>query len=636
MVLFFMVNRNLIREFDVSEEEWTEALGELATDDAGWLDTDYVDVNQIVEGTIIRVDDEFVLIDVGYKSEGTVARNEWEEEEDPPEAGQKLRVLVEDVEDTHGHNDDRGMIVLSKRKAEKIEKWMKVMETVHENDIVSGEVTRKIKGGLLVDIGVNVFLPASQVDIRRPHDIGEYIGKTIECMVLKIDEARRNIVVSRRSLIEAQRAEKKTELLKDLEVAQLRTGVVKNIADFGAFVDLGGIDGLLHITDMSWGRINHPSEMVKIDDEIEVQILHIDYEKEKIALGLKQKSASPWENVGKKYPVNTTVKGTVVNVMTYGAFVKLEDGIEGLVHISEMSWTKRISHPSELVSIEDEIEVVVLRIDEQKQEISLGMKQTQDNPWEKVADKYPPEQLVKGRVRNLTNYGAFIEIEEGIDGLLHVSDMSWTRKISHPSELVEKGQEVECKVLSVDQERRRIALGLKQMDEDPWVSDIPNRYQQGQLVTGAVTKITNFGVFVGLEDGLEGLLHISELAEHKVENPQDLVSVGDQLEVKVLRVDSEERKIGLSRKRVEWAEEDEAAAEAAEAAENVGREVPADLKGGIGGADAGPLFKSATTTETAVAEPVTEKPTTEKSEESEATPEADSNEETPEENDSPA
>ena len=588
-----MVNRNLIREFDVSEEDWNAAVGELAPDDTGWLDTDYVDVNQIVEGKVIRVDDEFVLIDVGYKSEGTIPRSEWEEGEDPPEVGQAIRVLVEDVEDAQGHHDDRGMIVLSKRKAEKIEKWIEVMESVHENDVVSGEVTRKIKGGLLVDIGVNVFLPASQVDIRRPHDIGEYIGKTIECMVLKIDEARRNIVVSRRSLIEAQRSEKKSELLKELEIGQTRKGVVKNIADFGAFVDLGGIDGLLHITDMSWGRINHPSEMVKIDDELEVMILNIDYEKEKIALGLKQKSASPWDNVAGKYPVNSSIKGTVVNVMSYGAFVKLEDGIEGLVHISEMSWTKRISHPSELVSIEDEIEVVVLRIDEQKQEISLGMKQTQDNPWENVADKYPEGGLVKGRVRNLTNYGAFIEIEEGIDGLLHVSDMSWTRKISHPSEMVEKGQELECKVLSVDQERRRIALGLKQMDNDPWATDIPNRYQQGQLVSGKVTKITNFGVFVGLEDGLEGLLHISELADHKVENPQDVVNVGDELEVKILRVDSEERKIGLSRKRVEWAEEDEAAAEAAQAESSSDREPATELKGGIG-SDSGPLFKAAT------------------------------------------
>ncbi|MEO2047168.1 MAG: S1 RNA-binding domain-containing protein [Pirellulales bacterium] len=593
-----MVDRNLIREFDVSEEDWDASIGELALDDASWLEGKDINVNQIVEGKIIRVDDEFVLIDVGYKSEGSVPRNEWEgEDEEQPEVGQTLRVLVEDVEEAQGRHDDRGMIVLSKRKAEKIEKWMKVMETVHEGDIVTGDVTRKIKGGLLVDIGVNVFLPASQVDIRRPHDIGEYIGKPIECMVLKIDEARRNIVVSRRSLIEAQRAEKKAELLKELEVDQRRKGIVKNIADFGAFVDLGGIDGLLHITDMSWGRISHPSEMVKIDEELEVVILHIDYEKEKIALGLKQKIASPWEQVGDKYPVNSTVKGTVVNVMSYGAFIKLEDGIEGLVHISEMSWTKRISHPSELVQIDDEIEVVVLRIDEKKQEISLGMKQTQANPWEKVADRYPTDSMVKGKVRNLTNYGAFIEIEEGIDGLLHVSDMSWTRKISHPSEVVEKGQEVECKVISVDQQRRRIALGLKQLDEDPWATDIPSRYQQGQLVTGNVTKITNFGVFVGLEDGLEGLLHISELAEHKVENPQDVVSVGDEIKVKILRVDSEERKIGLSRKRVEWAEEDEEAAKAgaeagAEATET--REATADLKGGIG-STSGPLFSSTPT-----------------------------------------
>ena len=618
-----MVNRNLIREFDVTEEDWEAAIGELSADEASWLETEYVDVNQIVEGKIIRIDGEFVLIDVGYKSEGSVPLNEWEEDEVQPEVGQSVRVLVEDVEDAQGHLDDRGMIVLSKRKAEKIEKWMKVMETVHENDIVSGEVTRKIKGGLLVDIGVNVFLPASQVDIRRPHDIGEYIGKTIECMVLKIDEARRNIVVSRRSLIESQRAEKKSELLKELEVNQLRVGVVKNIADFGAFVDLGGIDGLLHITDMSWGRINHPSEMVKIDDELEVMVLHIDYEKEKIALGLKQKSESPWENVAGKYPVNSVVKGTVVNVMSYGAFVKLEDGIEGLVHISEMSWTKRISHPSELVQIDDSIEVVVLRIDEQKQEISLGMKQTQDNPWEKVADRYPTGKLITGRVRNLTNYGAFIEIEEGIDGLLHVSDMSWTRKISHPSELVEKGQEIECKVLSVDQQRRRIALGLKQMDEDPWATDIPTRYQQGQLVKGNVTKITNFGVFVGLEDGLEGLLHISELAEHKVENPQEVVNVGDEIEVKVLRVDCEERKIGLSRKRVDWAEEDEAAAEAA-LNEGLSRpDTNIELKGGIGG-DSGPLFKSAAATAEA------EAPATEAAEESAEAGEAVSEEESAE------
>jgi small subunit ribosomal protein S1 len=585
-----MVNRNLIREFDISDEDWNIAIGDALPDDADWLKGGDVGPNQIVEGKVLRIDDDFILVDVGYKSEGIIPRNEWEEGEALPAIGDKVRVLVEDTEDIGGRQDDRGMIVLSKRKAEKIEKWMKVMETVHEGDTVSGMVTRKIKGGLLVDIGVNVFLPASQVDIRRPHDIGEYIGKEIKCLVLKIDEARRNIVVSRRSLIEAERAQKKSELLKQLEVGQLRKGVVKNIADFGAFVDLGGIDGLLHITDMSWGRINHPSELVKIDDNIEVMILHIDYEKEKIALGLKQKSASPWDKVPEKYPVGSTVKGTVVNVMSYGAFVKLEDGIEGLVHISEMSWTKRISHPSELVHIDQEVEVMVLDINKEKQEISLGMKQTQSNPWDKVADRYPPGAMVKGRVRNLTNYGAFIEIEEGIDGLLHVSDMSWTRKIGHPSEVVEKGQEVECKVVSVDQERRRIALGLKQMDDDPWANDIPGRYQPGQLVKGKVTKITNFGVFVGLEDGLEGLLHISELADHKVENPEDVVKVGDEIEVKVLRVDADERKIGLSRKRVEWADDDLSIDEEVMAA--AGSSSGGELKGGVG-SGSGPLFKTA-------------------------------------------
>ena len=447
---------------------------------------------------------------------------------------------------------------------------------------------RKIKGGLLVDIGVNVFLPASQVDIRRPNDIGDYIGRIVQCEVLKIDEARRNIVVSRRSLIEKQRQEDRQALLGELEVGQLRKGVVKNIAEFGAFVDLGGIDGLLHITDMSWGRIGHPSEMVSIEQEIEVQILHIDHEKEKIALGLKQKHPSPWEEVGDRYPVNDTVKGIVVNVMSYGAFVKLEEGIEGLVHISEMSWTKRISHPSELVQIGDEIDVVILGINKDKQEISLGMKQTQDNPWDLVANRYPLDAVVKGKVRNLTNYGAFIEIEEGIDGLLHVSDMSWTRKISHPSEMLEKSQEVECRVLSVDQNRRRIALGLKQLNDDPWAVDIPGKYTPGQLVTGTVTKITNFGVFVGLEDGLEGLLHISELADHKVENPEEIVKVNEKIEVKILRVDTDERKIGLSRKRVEWAEEDEAAADGD--SRSVAASGDVDLKGGLG--ESGPLIKT--------------------------------------------
>ena len=612
-----MVNRNLLHQYEVSDDDLVAVLGDEVPDEASWLAGEDVSVNQIVEGRVIRVDNEFVVVDVGYKSEGLIPLSEWEPEveddpygndpeateaepqealepEPPPEPGAIIRVLVEDVEDVAGRHDERGMLVLSKRKAEKIEQWMSVMAEVHEGDVVSGTVTRKIKGGLLVDIGVSVFLPASQVDIRRPHDIGEYIGKEIQCMVLKIDEERRNIVVSRRSLIEQERAKKKAELLKTLAVGDVRKGVVKNIADFGAFVDLGGIDGLLHITDMSWGRISHPSEMVKIEDELEVMVLHIDYEREKIALGLKQKSASPWEKVPATYPVGTRIKGNVVNVMSYGAFVKLEDGIEGLVHISEMSWTKRISHPSELVQVDDEVEVVVLGINQEKQEISLGMKQTQDNPWDKVADRYPPGADVEGRVRNLTNYGAFIEIEEGIDGLLHVSDMSWTRKVSHPSEVVEKGQLLKCKILSVDTDRRRIALGLKQLDDDPWSTDIPNRYQPGDLVKGKVTKITNFGVFIGLEDGLEGLLHVSELSDQKIENPEEVCNVGDEMEVKVLRVDTDERKIGLSRKRVDWANEEALADQpTSDAVAVAASPAPSNenLKGGIGDGE-GPLFKS--------------------------------------------
>jgi small subunit ribosomal protein S1 len=586
-----MVNRNLIRSLDLSDEQWqqeiTAAMENAPTEEIEW-GTREVAVNQIVQGRVLRTEGDYVLVDVGYKSEGIILRSEWEPGEPLPKAGTIIKVLIEDVEDIHGLVDDsRGMITLSKRKAEKIEAWLQVMETVHEGDVVTGAATRKIKGGLLVDIGVPVFLPASQVDIRRPADIGDYIGRTVQAVVLKIDEARRNIVVSRRALIEAERAEKKAQLLSELEVGQRRKGVVKNIADFGAFVDLGGIDGLLHITDMSWGRINHPSEMLAIDQEIEVQILHIDYDKEKIALGLKQKTPSPWEDVERKFPVGRQIRGTVVNVMSYGAFVKLEEGIEGLVHISEMSWTRRITHPSELVQPEEEIEVVVLKIDKDKHEISLGMKQTQENPWDRVSERYPPGSLVKGTVRNLTNYGAFIEIEEGIDGLLHVSDMSWTRKISHPNEMVEKGQVLECRVLSVDQERRRIALGLKQLNEDPWVGDIPSRYQPGQIVKGPVTKITNFGVFVGLEEGLEGLLHISELADHKVENPEEVVQVGQEIEVKVLRVDADERKIGLSRKRVEWAEEE---AQAKHEPAKPSAAAPQDLKGGVG-RGSGPLIQ---------------------------------------------
>jgi small subunit ribosomal protein S1 len=594
-----MVNRSLIRNLEIDNELeglFSQAVAEV-DEEGSWVtppgnEADF-DVNKIVEGKILRINEDQVLVDIGFKSEGLISLTEWDEGETPPQIGDVVRVLVEELEDESGLEEVQGMVHLSKRKAKKIDDWTRIMNSMTEGQIVKGMVTRKIKGGLLVDIGVNVFLPASQVDIRRPSDIGDYIGREVECEVLKIDEARRNIVVSRRSMIEKKRMLDREALLKELEVGQVRKGVVKNIADFGAFVDLGGIDGLLHITDMSWERIGHPSEMVKIDQELEVRVLHIDREKQKIALGLKQQQNNPWEHVEEKYPKGSTHKGTVVNVMSYGAFVKLEPGIEGLVHISEMSWTKRVNHPSELVNIGDEINVVILEVDKNGQQLSLGMKQTQANPWTKVAEKYPVESMVEGKVRNLTNYGAFVELEEGIDGLLHVSDMSWTRKISHPSEMLEKGQTVRCKILSVDQERRRIALGLKQLDNDPWAHDIPSKYSPGQVVNGKVTKITNFGVFVGLEDGLEGLLHISELADHKVENPEDVVKVGDDIEVKILRIDTDERKIGLSRKRVEWSEEEAAAAEEPSAAQTQQKQKPRELKGGLGGS--GPLIPPSAT-----------------------------------------
>lgn len=595
-----MVNRNLIRsleddsinaqvDFLLPEDEMDDMILEgLEGLNAGF------DVNQIVNGKVVEINSDYVVIDVGFKSEGAVSVNEWDEGEEKPTVGSIVKVLIEEMEDELGPaNDIHGMISLSKRKAEKILEWEKMMSEVSEGQVVTGTVTRKIKGGLLVDIGVNVFLPASQVDIRRPNDIADYIGRVVQCEVLKIDETRRNIVVSRRSLIEKQREEDREHLLGELEIGQIRKGIVKNIADFGAFVDLGGIDGLLHITDMSWERISHPTEMVAIDQEIEVKVLQIDREKQKIALGLKQKQNNPWDNIEEKYPVGTTVKGEVVNVMSYGAFVKLEPGIEGLVHISEMSWTRRINHPNELVQIGDEIDIKILGVDPAGQQLSLGMKQTVANPWDEVMDKYPEGSEVTGKVRNLTNYGAFIELEQGIDGLLHVSDMSWTRKVSHPSEVVEKGQELKCRVLSVDQDRRRIALGLKQLDNDPWATTIPAKYQPGQLVKGKVTKITNFGVFIGLEDGLEGLLHISELSDDKVENPEELVKVGDELEVKVLRVDTDERKIGLSRKRVDWAEEQEEAAAKEEARQQqiADAKPSVELKGGLG--SEGPLIAPA-------------------------------------------
>jgi small subunit ribosomal protein S1 len=553
-----MVNKNLIATLDVDDVLATqmvaEAYGQAVADgDMESLVSDQVadlQPGSILKGKIIgKAGDDF-LVEVGLKSEGVLDRHEFDEPS-AIEIGDVVEVLLEEIEGGTGN------LVISKRKADRIRGWETIVTTKQEGDEVSGRVMRKIKGGLLVDIGVPVFLPASQVDIRRPADIGIYIGKDIAAAILKIDTERRNIVISRRKLLEEQRAEARKKLLETLQVGDIVTGTVKNIADFGAFVDLGGIDGLLHITDMSWGRINHPADMLKIDSKVEVKVLNIDRDKEKIALGLKQKDASPWEDIEKKYPANTRLRGQVTNIMSYGAFVKLEEGVEGLVHISEMSWTRRINHPSEMLSIGEEAEVVVLDINKEKQEISLGMKQTEVNPWDLVAEKYPPGTVVDGKVRNLASYGAFVEIEPGIDGLLHVSDLSWTKKLTHPNELLKKGDQIKCVVLEVDQEKQRVALGLKQMSEDPWSEAIPTHYQPGMIVKGKVTKITNFGVFVELEEDLEGLLHISELADHKVDNPQDVVKANEEIEVKILRVDIDERKIGLSLKRAQWTAEQE-------------------------------------------------------------------------------
>ncbi|HSW44243.1 MAG TPA: 30S ribosomal protein S1 [Phycisphaerae bacterium] len=553
-----MVDYNLINSLGLDDEsvekELSDALGMVEGTQAALATVLDEAVGQFQAGTLLKgrivgiVGDD-VVVDVGLKSEGIIPVNEWDDRS-AIDSGDEIDVWLESVE------SDSGLVVISKRKADRLLNWQRLVETARENDVVKGRVMRKIKGGLLVDIGVPVFLPASQVDIRRPGDIGEFIGREIEARILKIDTDRRNIVISRRKFIEEQRRSAKEKVLKEIQVGDVRKGMVKNLADFGAFVDLGGIDGLLHITDMSWDRVNHPSDVLRIDQEVEIKVLNVDRDKEKIALGLKQLTPNPWEAIDQKYPVGSRHSAEVVNITNYGAFVKLEAGVEGLVHVSEMSWTRRINHPSEVVSLGDKVDVIVLDINKDKQEISLGMKQTESNPWMKVAEKYPPNTIIEGKVRNLTNYGAFVEIEEGIDGLLHVSDMSWTKKISHPSEALKKGDTIRCVVLSVDQEKMRVALGTKQLTEDPWIHAIPSTYIPGQIVKGKVTKITNFGVFVELEPELEGLLHVSELADHKVEDPHDEVKVAAEIEVKILRVDSQERKIGLSKKRAEWAAEE--------------------------------------------------------------------------------
>jgi small subunit ribosomal protein S1 len=560
-----MVDRNIVNKLGLSEDQLNEQVNELFTEQHGeFLEevllakVDSRLPGTILKGKIVSQIGNDVIVEVGLKSEGVVEASEFDDPEEI-EPGKDIEVLLEDF-DSGG-----GLIILSKRKADRIRGWEQIINTKDEGDIVTGKVIRRIKGGLLVDIGVPVFLPASQVDIRRPGDISRFIGQDVECVILKIDVENRNIVVSRRKLIEEQRRSSKEKIMAEIEVGQLRKGVVKNISDFGVFVDLGGVDGLLHISDLSWGRISHPSEVVKLDEELECVVIGVDKNNDKISLGLKQKTASPWEDVENRYPIGVRVKGTVVNVMNYGVFVRLEEGIEGLVHISEMSWTKRLAHPSEMVNMGDEIEAVVLNVNKEKREISLGLKQTEINPWTIASQKYPAGTIVTTTVRSMTNFGVFVEIEPGIDGMIHISDLSWTKKYNHPSEMLEKSQEVKCVVLEVNEDKQRISLGIKQLAEDPWVRAIPETYIPGQIIKGKITKLTNFGAFVELEQDLEGLLHISELADHKIEKPQDIVNMGEEVEVKILRIDSDSRKIGLSLRRARWAAEEHADDEKGEA-----------------------------------------------------------------------
>jgi len=504
-------------------------------------DKNRFELRAIVTGFIVGEHGDDVVIDIGYKSEGYVPREEFNEEE--AKVGNKCQVMIVEIM-------PNGEMSLSKRQADLEIGWFKVLGDNKEGDVVRGKVLRKIKGGLLVDIGVPVFLPASQVDLRRAPDVGEYIGQIVEAEIIKIDAERKNIVVSRRKVLEEERKRNRENLVKELHVGDLREGQVKNITDFGAFIDLGGLDGLLHITDMSWGRVNHPSEVVHIGQKIDVVVLDYDAERNRISLGLKQKTKNPWEDISERYPIGSVHGGEVVNLMTYGAFVRLEDGIEGLVHVSEMSWTKQVAHPNEVVKTGDKVRVMILEINHDKQEISLGMKQAENNPWDTIKDRFPVGNKVKGTVKNTTNYGAFVEIEPGVEGLLHVNDISWTKKLTHPSPEVNKGDVIEAVILEVDKERQRISLGMKQMSEDPWITEIPNKLKKGVVVDGKVTKITNFGVFVEILNGLEGLLHISEMDDKAGANPEQALAVAQEIKVKVLNVDLETRKIGLSMKGV--------------------------------------------------------------------------------------
>lgn len=501
--------------------------------------------NSIVRGTIIDIKPQVVLVDIGYKSEGVVPASEFEDED--IQIGDEVEVLLERLE------NDEGMVVISKEKAAHKQNWEKIVKVFNEGGLVKGKVKGVVKGGLTVNVGVEAFLPGSQVDIIPPKELDGYVGNVYEFKIVKINDERKNIVLSRREVIEAERAEQRQRFLETVKVGDKVQGVVKNITDFGAFVDLGGMDGLLHITDMTWGRLNHPSEMISIGQTLEVLILDVNKEKERVSLGIKQLQANPWENIEAKFPIGQRVKGRISKLVPYGAFVELAEGVEGLVHVSELSWTKRITRPSDVLTTGQEIEAVVLQINKDEQKISLGVRQTEANPWDDIDQRYPVGSRIKGKVRNLTAYGAFIELEEGIDGMVHVSDLSWTRKINHPSEMLKKGDEVEATVLEIDKANQRISLGVKQLETDPW-SVIEDKFKVGDVVKGTVTKIASFGAFVQLQDDIDGLVHISQLSDEHVARVKDVIKVGQEVEARVIKVDKVERRIGLSIKAMAYDE----------------------------------------------------------------------------------
>ncbi len=492
----------------------------------------------IVPGVITEIRQHEVIVDIGGKSEGIVPASEFVDIGEL-QIGSTIDVYVEKLE------DKTGAPVISYDRAEQKKNWDNILTKFPEGSVAAGRVKAKVKGGLIVSIGVDSFLPASHIDIQPPKNLDQYVGQTYDFKVIKIDLLRKNVVLSRRDLIEEQRTSKRRNLLDSIQPGQVRKGVVKNITDFGAFIDLDGMDGLLHITDMSWGRISHPTEMVKQGEEIQVMVIEVNREKERVSLGLKQTTKNPWDEIERKFPVGSKIHGKVVNLVPYGAFVELEPGVEGLVHITEMSWTKRITKPSELLKVGQEVDAVVLGIQKDDQKISLGLRQLEPNPWDMVRHNYPVGARVRGKVRNMTTYGAFIELEEGIDGMVHVSDMSWTRKVNHPSEVLKKGDEVDALVLDVDPSQQRISLGMKQLATDPW-ADIDAHFKIGDVVSGTVTKITSFGAFLDLKDGIDGLVHISQISEERIEKIKDVLKPGQAVSARVIKIDREERRLGLS------------------------------------------------------------------------------------------